>query len=614
MRPEPDTKFQIATIQALMKRLFYPSNENDRLPVDQYDCIVVDECHRGYTLDREMSEDELTFRDEADYVSKYRRVLEYFDAVKIGLTATPALHTTEIFGQPVFNYSYRRAVIDGYLIDHEPPIRIVTGLAEDGMVWKAGDQMKVYDPEKGEIDLITLPDEVFSDVEEFNRRVITENFNRVVCRELARQIAPSLDEKTLIFCVNDSHADLVVKLLKEAFDEQYQGVDDDSVMKLTGQSDRPRELIRRYKNEKLPRIAVTVDLLTTGVDVPEIVNLVFIRRVQSRILYDQMIGRATRLCPEIGKEVFHIFDAVNLYADIGMCSSMKPVVANPSYSLAQLAAELQTVVASPEQEPFSKTILEQIIAKLQRKKRMLKDDTGENLAQVAGMPMEGVIRHLQQASPAEASQWLAERPQFASFLDSLTGPSQKLVISEHADELRRVERGYGHAVRPEDYLESFTEFIRENLNRIPALLVVTQRPRELTRQQLKELKLTLDQAGFSEANLTVAWREMTNEEMAASIIGFIRSRALGEALIPYSDRVDQAMKRILGSRAWTTPQRQWLHRIAKQIKLETIVDRDSFEQGAFKSEGGYSRFNKTFDGRLDQVLADINDEMWKETA
>jgi type I restriction enzyme, R subunit len=84
----------------------------------------------------------MTFRNEEDYISKYRRVLEHFDAVKIGLTATPALHTVQIFGEPVFQYTYREAVIDGWLIDHEPPHRIVTELAEEGIEWKAGDPMQ----------------------------------------------------------------------------------------------------------------------------------------------------------------------------------------------------------------------------------------------------------------------------------------------------------------------------------------------------------------------------------------------------------------------------------------------------------------------------------------
>src|SRR5690606_27199328 len=99
--PEPETKVQIATVQGMLKRLFYAEDGN-KPTVDQYDCIVVDEAHRGYTLDKEMSEVEMLFRDHKEYVSKYRQVLDYFDAVKVGLTATPALHTTEIFGTPVF--------------------------------------------------------------------------------------------------------------------------------------------------------------------------------------------------------------------------------------------------------------------------------------------------------------------------------------------------------------------------------------------------------------------------------------------------------------------------------------------------------------------------------
>ena len=108
-----ETKIHIATVQSLVKRILYP--EGDTMPsVTDYDLIVVDEAHRGYILDKEMSETEMLYRNQDDYISKYRTVIEYFDAVKIALTATPALHTTEIFGKPVFNYSYREAVIDGY--------------------------------------------------------------------------------------------------------------------------------------------------------------------------------------------------------------------------------------------------------------------------------------------------------------------------------------------------------------------------------------------------------------------------------------------------------------------------------------------------------------------
>src|SRR4029079_9115958 len=154
-------------------------------------------------------------------------------------------------------------------------------------------------------------------------------FNEVVCKYLAREIDPSSRQKTLVFCATDSHADLVVDLLKQAFRAQYGTVEDDAVIKITGTADKPLQLIRRYKNERNPNVAVTVDLLTTGVDVPEICNLVFLRRVNSRILFDQMLGRATRLCEEIGKSTFRIFDAVRIYEALQNMTAMQPVVVDP---------------------------------------------------------------------------------------------------------------------------------------------------------------------------------------------------------------------------------------------------------------------------------------------
>jgi len=115
-KPDINTKVHIATIQGQIRRIMFSEDGQDKPAVDWYDCIVVDEAHRGYLLDKEMGEAEFLFRDQKDYISKYRLVLEYFDAVKIGLTATPAMHTIEIFGHPVITYAYRDAVIDGSLM------------------------------------------------------------------------------------------------------------------------------------------------------------------------------------------------------------------------------------------------------------------------------------------------------------------------------------------------------------------------------------------------------------------------------------------------------------------------------------------------------------------
>ena len=606
---ETDTRVHIATVQAMVQRLLLGSEE-DKPTVDTYDLIVVDECHRGYLLDRELSDRELRFRDFNDYISKYRRVLEMFDAVKIGLTATPALHTVVIFGQPVFVYSYREAVVDGFLVDHEPPIRINTELSSEGIGWAAGEEVKIYDPSTTQIEKFTTPDELRFEVETFNRKVITESFNRVVCEALADELDPFSPYKTLIFCASDAHADLVVMLLKEAFQERYGSVANDAVAKITGASDKPKELIRRYKNEAFPNMAVTVDLLSTGVDVPAICNIVFLRRMNSRILYDQMIGRATRLCDAIDKTHFRIFDAVRIYEALEKFTDMKPVVVNPSITFGQLIQELETTEGKE-----SELVRQQLIVKLRRKQQRLSENHAAQFRLLTGEEPADFIRRLQQLPIQEASRWLGTIHGLAELLDQQwDGPAEPQFLSDHDDALRSIERGYGDASRPEDYLDGFAAFVRDPGNDLPALTTVLQRPWELTRKDLRELRLALDQRGYNEATLATAWRETTNQAMAASIMGYIRQAALGDALVPYEQRVDKALQRILASRSWTTPQRQWLQRIANQTKAITIVDREALDDDAllFRREGGgWPRLNKLFGGELEQVLHRFNEAVWE---
>lgn len=610
--PDSETKVHICTIQGLVKRVLLPSEDAEAPPIDQYDLMVIDECHRGYLLDREMSDDELSFRGQDDYVSKYRRVLEYFDAVKIGLTATPALHTTEIFGDPIFTYSYRQAVIDGHLIDHEPPVRIETALARSGIVFEKDQQLDLLNTRTGEIDLAHAPDEIRFEVEQFNKQVITAEFNRVVAEELTNHIDPGLPGKTLIFAATDAHADIVVSAFKTAFSGKYGEIDDAAVKKITGSVDRVGNLIRSYRNDADPKVAVTVDLLTTGVDVPSITNLVFLRRVSSRILYEQMIGRATRLCPDIGKEVFRIFDAVDLYRHLQNVTEMKPVVVNPSISFAQLMDEL----VKADQEGHRETIRQQLVVKLRRRLKRLPEEARSRYEATAGETPEVTLQRLMNDEPAQLAQWLSSRSAVGPILDwrSDGGTPRFMPISNHADEVVAVTRGYGEASKPEDFLDGFTAYIRDNINNIAALKLVVQRPRDLTRADLKALRMALDLKGYSEANLRRAWNDARNEDIAASIIGFVRQAALGDPLVPYAERVKAAMQRLLASRKWTDPQRLWLRRIGEQVEKEIVVDRDAMDRDLFAANGGFTRINKVFDGNLEAVLTGINEEMWKQVS
>ncbi|RUT09018.1 hypothetical protein DSM106972_010710 [Dulcicalothrix desertica PCC 7102] len=128
------------------------------------------------------------------------------------------------------------------------------------------------------------------------------------------------------------------------------------------------------------------------------------------------------------------------------------------------------------------------------------DDIQRRLEISAGMLFEELINYWRQSSPQQLKEWFNKRKGIAQILDAKDGGRKPVLISRHADELRRVERGYGGAQKPEDYLDSFTAFLRDNLNKIPALIVVTQRPRELTRAQLKELRILLDASGYTERN------------------------------------------------------------------------------------------------------------------
>lgn len=609
--PESETKVHICTIQGLVKRVLFAADPSEAPPVDQYDLIVVDECHRGYILDREMSDAELSFRGQDDYVSKYRRVLDYFDAVKIGLTATPALHTTDIFGDPIFKYSYRDAVVEGHLIDHEPPVRIETALARAGIHFKQGEELNLLNTRTGEIDLAHAPDEITFEIEQFNKKVVTRDFNRVVAEELAEHIDPALPGKTLIFAATDAHADIVADEIKKAYEKKGYDVDDAAVKKITASVDKVQKLIRSFRNDTNPRIAVTVDLLTTGIDVPSITNLVFLRRVNSRILYDQMIGRATRKCPEIGKEVFRIFDAVDLYSHLQNLTEMKPVVVNPTITFEQLISELVTV----EEDAQRETIRDQLTVKLRRRLKKLPAEARRIFEAAAGETPEVTLERLLRDAPNLLSEWFSTRKSLGPILDwqSEGGSPTILPISPHLDEVIGVTRGYGSADKPEDFLDGFTAFVRDNLNAIAALKLVVQRPRDLTRADLKELRRALDLKGYSEANLRRAWADAKNEDIAASIIGFVRQAAIGDPLTPYADRVHAAIKKILASRTWTAPQRDWLRRIGNQIEQEIVVDRAAMDGPYFGPQGGFTRLDKVFNGKLEAVLAEINEEMWKQT-
>ncbi len=610
---DKETRIHVATVQSLVKRIMY--NEGETMPaITDYDLVVIDEAHRGYILDKEMGEDELLYRNQQDYVSKYRTVIEYFDAVKIALTATPALHTTEIFGKPVYNYSYREAVIEGYLVDHDAPHNLGTKLSLEGIHYHKGETVAIYDPVTGEItNSAELEDELSFEIESFNRRVITESFNKTALEEIAKYINPDGEGKTLIYAVDDAHADLIVKILKGIYEEY--GVDNDAIMKITGSvggGNRKKisEVIKKFKNEKYPNIAVTVDLLTTGIDVPEITTLVFMRRVKSRILFEQMLGRATRLCPEIAKTHFEIFDPIGVYESLQPVNTMKPVVANPTATFDDLIKGLETLPTEEQKQ----NQLNIIIAKLQRKKSRVSGQVIEHFRDLSGgkNPAE-FIAELQAMPTEKAKEHILKNKRLFELLNEAGyNPAKPVVISLKEDELVYHKRGYGNAAKPEDYLEEFKNFINNNRDQIAALQIVCTRPQELTREALKSLKLELDRNTFTEVQLNSAWKELKNEDITADLITFIRQQAIGSPLISHEKRIKNAVDKLKKKHNFKKMELDWLGRIEAHLLHESILDQETFETGAFKSKGGYKVINKIFGHKLAEIISEINNYLYED--
>jgi type I restriction enzyme R subunit len=267
------------------------------VPIHAFDVVVTDECHRSYT---------------ASEVSVWRDTLDHFDAIKIGLTATPAAHTTGYFKSLVSRYDYPQAVSDDVLVDYDV-VPVDTGVHLKGLFLTDEERIPVIDPITRLRRRDRLHDERGLDTSDAERKITAPEPNRLVVEELKRRALEHEQTygrfpKTLIFAANDlpgsSHADQLVSLCRAAFDSGAAFVE-----KITGRVDRPLQRIREFRNRANPGIAVTVDLLANGIDLPDLEFVVLLRPVKSRILFEQMLGRGTRRGERYpGKSHFTVFD------------------------------------------------------------------------------------------------------------------------------------------------------------------------------------------------------------------------------------------------------------------------------------------------------------------
>lgn len=616
--PDDNTKVHIVTVQGLIKRVLLTDNP---LSIGKYDCIIIDEAHRGYILDKNLSEDEADFIDEKDYLSKYRYVVDYFQADKIALTATPALHTYEIFGEPVYEYSYRQAVLDGYLVDFQPVKKINTLLNTKGIDYQKGDEIKLYDKDTQEVITGKLEDELHFDVDKFNKKIIVESFNKVVCEKLVEEIKIEDPGKTLIFAASDEHADMIVRLLYEAYVKKSDcDITPNMITKITGSVKDVEKLIKKYKYEDIPKIAVTVDLLTTGIDVPKIVNLVFIRKIKSRILYEQMIGRATRKCDEIDKEYFTIYDAVGIYENLEKYTDMKPIVKKPDIRMNKILENLEALEEFSDDIDERKYFKDEIIGRLQRKRKLIeereKDSFSNNSQYFRGEKVENLKEYigiLNEKFDKGSIKDIINEKEFLLYLDSIKiNQLNHQVISDKQDEFLEISESYGDTDRPEDYLEGFKKFINENSERIEGLKLLKTSSTKITRKDLELIKKELDLEGYSELYLNEAYKKMKKIDITVDLLSFIKNAIKGSPIKGKNKKIRDVMNKIYDLKEnWSDEQYKILKAIETLLRSNDFITEEDFKEEKVKKEvgGTYKKTNEKLNGMLNEILEIIKDEI-----
>ena len=362
----------------------------------------------------------------------------------------------------------------------------------------------------------------------------------------------------------------------------------------------------RKKLSQSPQVTkIQVPQPRQGFWVPEITRLVFLRRVKSRILFEQMLGRATRLCPEIKKNHFDVYDAVGLYTVLEPLTTMKPVVSNPTATFSQLLDGLEAM----EEPAHILNQINQIIAKLQRRKCSMTEELRQHFADMAGDSPDTFIERVQDLSPREAKALLLSKRDLFELIQSEGHEGRRpIVLSDTPDALVSHTRGYGKEnLRPGDYLESFARFVQEQRNEIAALNIICTRPADLSRASLKSLRLALGREGFTVRQLNSALSQMSNQDIAADIISLIRRYGINAELLGHEERIRRAVARLKQAHRFSRVEEKWIDRMEKYLLNESVLSVHTFDESViFRDKGGFAALNKLFSNRLESIVTELN--------
>ncbi len=607
---------------------------SDRLPPETFDLIIVDECHRSI-------------------YGQWRKVLEYFDAQIVGLTATPTKQTLAFFQQNlVSEYTFPESVADGVNVGFDI-YRIKTKIEQEGGLIEAGQVIPAIDKRtRAQKDLLTeeeidwkptdqgvaveSPNHIRLVLETFRDKMFTEIFPELNDQGEQRKVVP----KTLIFAKNDAHAETIVRIVREVFNKG-----DAFAAKITYTAQNPDDLINRLRTSPELRIAVTVDMVATGTDVKPLECVLFMRDVKSGTYFEQMKGRGARTISDadfqavteqgVHKERFVIVDAIGVteheFVDVTVTDRVKTVT---------LDALLKKAAARELTQDEAATLGARL-AKLEL--RMTPEERKE-VAKIAGKPIQEICQQLVKAVDPDAIAEAIEKAPAGSkegdviheFVQSLAGPlATSQALRERLVGLHDAKYIYRDEVTPDALLfaggapnlelaertvKDWQKYLEDNKDEITALQLLYSHPQNsgVTRNQLEELIATIRKP-HQDWTPAVIWKsyELLNktnrsiQNKTVDLVSLVRyTLGIMPDLVPFADVVEQRYQGWLlaqeqrGTR-FSPEQRRWLEAIKDYICTGVTFETPALDAVPFIEWGGSDGIERDFSDPV-ATISDLN--------
>jgi type I restriction enzyme R subunit len=627
-----------------------PVEYNEKLPIEFFDYIIIDECHRSI-------------------YNVWKQVLDYFDAFQIGLTATPDNRTYGYFNQNVVSdYGYEKAVIDGVLVPYNV-FDVITRITKDGAAIKMGEMVDKRERLTRKKFWESVDEDIEYSGKQLDKDIVNPSTIRTIIREVKSQL-PTIfkdryDEqgnfevpKMLIFAKTDSHAEDIIEIVREEFDERS-----DFCKKITYQSkENPQTILKNFRNDYYPRVAVTVDMIATGTDIRPLEVLLFMRDVKSRSYYEQMKGRGTRTCSleelkssgtpsaKYKKDGFVIIDAIGVESSLKTDS--RPLEKAPSVSLKEV---LQRIAVGDRTEDMMSTLANRLLRIDKQindyEKHVFTDKAkGKGITEVvrellnAHDPdtIESIEQEVRGANPGAAPQQIEElvKQQHQQILEKAVEVFHNPELREFIVEVRRkydqiidtvnidsvVKSGWvkDQKAEAEVLINDFKTWIEEHKDEITALQIFYAQPyrrRELTFQMIKDLSEEIIRTKPTLAPLKV-WKAYEELEKAVgqpkneitALVSLIR-RVLGidSSLTTFDKTVDKnfadwVWKKQQGNAIkFSQEQMQWLHMMKEHIATSVHLNTDDLDYTPFDALGGKGKMWQLFGTDMEIIIEELNE-------